>query len=62
MGNSPAIYERWRESAKQPRDSAGELLAYIRANVEQSDGRWPGADTVQALCDWFTSHGYEIGE
>jgi hypothetical protein len=32
----------------------------IRANIQDDEGGWNGADTVDALCGWFTRLGVDV--
>jgi hypothetical protein len=36
------------------------FLRKLRSEVEESDGGWPGGDTVEALCEFFARHGFDI--
>jgi hypothetical protein len=35
------------------------LLSRVK-QIEHSDGSWPGGDTVELLCEWFTGLGFDI--
>jgi hypothetical protein len=37
-----------------------DLYRTIREDIEESDGSWNGGDVVEALCGWFTRHGFDV--
>lgn len=45
-----------------PNETVRELYRIIRENVEDSGGDWNGGDVVDALNEWFASHGIDVAE